>query len=390
MIELGERERALTVLHGAAEALLGHDHLLAALAACRRALWLNPSERRVLDTVRRIHARGSTRPGEAAPPLPPVSLVDQMPERDVSGLLGEALREGAFEVLAAPDPTAKPAKGSKPQLPLFGELPREAFVELVPRMGLRELQPGMALSEEGDGPDSLLVLVEGRADVLRTMQGKTQALGHLQSGAVLGELALILGAPRGARVLAATVCEVLEVFRDDLNQVAQAHPEVPRVVARFAQQRMARNLLATAPLFVGLPEAQRAELLGRFAPRVLQAGEKALVEGQKAEGLILVLAGELVVTKHSDGGEVTLSTLHEGDVVGEISLLTQMPATATVTAARRTAAAFLDREEVLRMIKEFPGARQYLEALSQRRLLGLSAALWPAEVLDADDLIETG
>jgi hypothetical protein len=42
------------------------------------------------------------------------------------------------------------------------------------------------------------------------------------------------------------------------------------------------------------------------------------------------------------------------------------------------------------MIKEVPGARQYLEALSQRRLLGLSAALWPAEVLDADDLIETG
>jgi CRP-like cAMP-binding protein len=130
-------------------------------------------------------------------------------------------------------------------------------------------------------------------------------------------------------------------------------------------------------------------VLARFAPRVLATGAKVLTEGELAPGLFLVLAGELVVQKKepTGNGVVTLGILHEGDVAGEISLLTHMPATATVAASRKTAVAFLSRADVVKLLSEFPPARQYLEALSQRRLLGISAALLPAEVLDADELI---
>src|SRR5438445_514706 len=55
MVELGERERALTALHVAAEGLLARDYLLSAIAACKQALHINPAEKRLGETLRKVH-----------------------------------------------------------------------------------------------------------------------------------------------------------------------------------------------------------------------------------------------------------------------------------------------------------------------------------------------
>src|SRR5262245_45197363 len=76
---LGEKERAVTSLHACAEGLLKRDYLLSAIAACKSALELSPTERRLKDTLNRIHARAERSvPGRAAvpPPLPPEPLFD--------------------------------------------------------------------------------------------------------------------------------------------------------------------------------------------------------------------------------------------------------------------------------------------------------------------------
>ena len=392
LVEMGERERALTVFHTAAEGLLGRDYLLSAIAACKLAFRLNPVEKRVVDTLRRIHARASaTAAGRAAgpPPAPLEALFDSPGDSDLSTLQGEELADRAFEALASPDPGAHADPNARPPLPLFADLESEAFVELCQRMTYREVAEGDYICREGDGGETIFILVAGKAEVVRSVAGEEKTLAFLTGGALLGELAVILGAPRGASVACVAACDVFEISRDDLNLVGKSHPSVPRALAEFAQKRMAKNLLATAPLFLGLPEGQRAEVLSRFTPRVLAPQERVLTEGEVSPGLFLVLAGELVVQKKdsSSTGVVTLGTLHEGDVAGEISLLTHLPATATVTATRKTAAAFLAHERALVLVREFPAARQYLEALSQRRLLGITAAVLPAEVLDADELI---
>src|SRR4029079_19341783 len=59
MAELGEKERAVMALHACAEGLLQRDYLLSAMAAIKQALDLSPKERRLNDTLVRIHARTS-------------------------------------------------------------------------------------------------------------------------------------------------------------------------------------------------------------------------------------------------------------------------------------------------------------------------------------------
>jgi CRP-like cAMP-binding protein len=182
--------------------------------------------------------------------------------------------------------------------------------------------------------------------------------------------------------------EVFEIRREHLNAVAKSFPSMPQVLANFAHKRMERNLTATSPLFQPMPESERAALFQRFSFRALQPGEKALVEGEHSPGLFLVLAGELVVQKDDPaGGAVRLGVLREGEVAGEISLLTGLRATATVMATRKTAAAFLARPAFDELVKAFPQTKAYLEQLSDRRLKQIGEALRPVEIIDADELV---
>ncbi|HYX92991.1 MAG TPA: cyclic nucleotide-binding domain-containing protein [Myxococcaceae bacterium] len=393
---LGEQERAANALHACAEGLLRRDYLLSAIAACKLALELTPNERRLRDTLVRIHSRAARDvPGRALvpPPLPPQALYDGHVPEDLMGLQGEELLNKAIEVLAAPDQGGSVDPHARPPLPLFADLDLDAFIDLVGRMGYHTVKAGQTIAKEGEGEgEAIWMVVAGRCEVARRIDGESRALGFLGGGSIFGEIALLTGAPPTATVTAVDETELFDIRRDALNAVARAHPAVPHVLAEFAQNRMSRNLMATSPLFQQVPEAERAKILSRFSFRAMQPGEKALVEGEHSPGLFLVLAGELVVQKDdpSGGGVVTLGLLREGDVAGEISMLTGLRATATVVATRKTATAFLGRDAFEALLKEHPEARTYLEGLSSRRLKQIGEALRPSEILDADELVVEG
>jgi CRP-like cAMP-binding protein len=306
-------------------------------------------------------------------------------------LQGEQLSDRAIEVLGSPDPGGQSNPDSRPPLPLFAELERDAFIDLVGRMAYRSVRADEKIVIEGEGGDAMHVLVAGKARVSRVTEGKPKALGMLGGGSIFGEISLLTGTPVAVSVTAEVDTELFELRREHLNAVARQHPSVPEALATFAQQRMARNLMTTAPLFLQIPEADRAALFQRFAFRALQPGEKALTEGEHSPGLFLVLAGELVVQKEDPaGGKVSLGVLREGEVAGEISLLHGLRATATVVATRKTATAFMERAAFAEFLRAFPDARSYLEQLSDRRLKQIGEALRPMEIIDADELVVEG
>src|SRR5262249_14048588 len=155
----------------------------------------------------------------------------------------------AIAVLAAPDNGAAADPAARPPLPLFAALERDAFVDLVSRMAYRSSKLDQTLSVEGRGGDALFVIVAGKTEVTRLVGGQPKTVGFLSGGSIFGELSLLTGAPPTATVRALTDVEYFEVSREDLNSVAKAYPTVTAALADFAQQRMARNLIATAPMF---------------------------------------------------------------------------------------------------------------------------------------------
>lgn len=389
--KLGENERAVAVLHACAEGLLRRDYLLSAIAACRQALPLAPREKRIRETLARIHARAARVIGGRAagpPPLPPESLYDGKTEADLMTLQGSDLSDQAILVLGAVDDTATTDPSARPPLPLFADLERDAFVDLVELVDYRELQEGEVICHEGQAIDRIFVLVAGKAEVTRQVDGEAKTLAFLGGGSIFGEISMLTGAAPTSTITAVSACDVLEIEREDLNVLARTFPSVPSVLTTFAQQRMARNLIATSPLFAVVPDVERAELLGRFDFRAVGAGEKIISEGEQVQGLVLVLAGELVVQKEDpEGGMVSLSILREGDIAGEIALLKGLRATATVAASRRTAVAVLGRAPFEQLLKQHPKIREFLDGLSERRLKMIGEAMRPVEILDADELV---
>jgi len=390
-VKLGENERAVTVLHACAEGLLKRDYLLSAIAACRQALPLAPRERRIQETLTRIHARAAKVIGGKAsgpPPLPPESLYDGKVDADLMTLQGSELADQAILVLAAVDSTATVDPEARPALPLFADLERDAFVELLELVDYRELKEGEVICTEGVATDRIFVLVAGKAEVSRVVNNEAKTLAFLGGGSIFGEISMLTGAAPSSTITAVSACDVLEIEREDLNQLARSFPSVPAVLATFAQGRMARNLIATSPLFAIVPEVERAELLGRFDFKALAPGEKVITEHEPVHSLVLVLAGELVVQKEDpEGGSISLSILREGDIAGEIALLKGLRATATVIASRKTAVATLGRVDFEALLKQHPKIRDFLDGLSERRLKMIGEAMRPVEILDADELV---
>ncbi|HEY1086999.1 MAG TPA: cyclic nucleotide-binding domain-containing protein [Archangium sp.] len=389
--KLGETERAVAVLHACAEGLLKRDYLLSAIAACRLALPMAPKEKRIRETLSRIHARAARVIGGRAagpPPLPPESMYDGKVETDLMTLNGSDLSDQAISVLGAVDSSASADPEARPPLPLFADLERDAFVDLIETLDYRELKEGEVVCKEGQATDRIFVLVAGKAEVTRQVDGEAKTLAFLGGGSIFGEISLLTGAPPTSTITAVSDCDVLEIEREDLNQLARSYPSVPLVLANFAQLRMARNLVGTSPLFAPVPEQERPQLLTRFEFRALSPGEKAITEGEPVQGLVLVLAGELVVQKEDPGGGmVSLSILREGDIAGEIALLKGLRATATVAASRKTAIATLARGPFEELLKQHPKIRDYLDGLSDRRLKMIGEAMRPVEILDADELV---
>lgn len=84
--------------------------------------------------------------------------------------------------------------------------------------------------------------------------------------------------------------------------------------------------------FSDLPD----DLLDRLCLGVTQVdvgpGDVVLAEGDPADAMYVVVAGELQVTKSSEGRQVVVSVVGPGEVQGELALLDETPRTATVTA----------------------------------------------------------
>jgi CRP-like cAMP-binding protein len=271
-----------------------------------------------------------------------------------------------------------------PTVPLFSDLPRDAFIELFERCPLRRFGPGELIIEQGTRGDAFYVICEGSVRVFRVDvdNGQRQDLATLEGGACFGEMALLSGAPRTASVEGASEdTQLLEISAPVLAELSRRYPLVASALKKFVRQRMLTNVMNTSALFRPFNRKDRRTLVERFRARDVERDAVIIRDGDRTDGLYVVLSGEVEVSK--DG--ILLTRLKEGDLFGEISLLQKTPATATVTATRHTTLLRLPREDFDTLISSHPQILVLISELSDERLqrtqrvLGAAVSGQPAE-----------
>ena len=117
--------------------------------------------------------------------------------------------------------------GALRSVELFARLDEAALAKLASVARPRSFDKGQLLFVEGDPGDSLLVLVSGSVAVFRTSSaGDRAGLTVLEPPDVLGEVALLDGAPRSASVEATAPTTVLTVSRAEFLSLLRSQPSV--------------------------------------------------------------------------------------------------------------------------------------------------------------------
>ncbi|NVI99164.1 cyclic nucleotide-binding domain-containing protein [Myxococcus sp. AM009] len=295
--------------------------------------------------------------------------------------ISDGLEEEIYSLTEEVPPEAT-SLDALPTIPLFSDLPRDAFIELFERCPLRRFGPGERIIDQGSHGDAFYVICEGAVRVFRTEDGQRHDLATLEGGAFFGEMALLSGAARTASVESASDdSQLLEISAGVLAELSRSHPQVALALKKFCRQRMLTNVMNTSKLFRLFERKDRRDLVERFRSRDVERDAVVIRDGDPTDGLYVVLSGEVEVRK--DGH--LLTQLREGEVFGEISLLQKTPATATVTATRHTTLLRLPRADFDALISSHPQILALISDLSDERLRRTQRVLTEAGV--EEDLI---
>jgi len=126
--------------------------------------------------------------------------------------------------------------------------------------------------------------------------------------------------------------------------------------------------LKASTLFSSFEREALVEILASTELRSYEVGDIIVTEGEHGSSLFLMVGGKVkVFTRTDDGRNLQLAELGPGDFFGEVSLLSDKPRTATITARTQVTAIELDRESIDRIAANHPEVRTVLEDFYEQR-----------------------
>ena len=114
------------------------------------------------------------------------------------------------------------------------------------------------------------------------------------------------------------------------------------------------ELLRDIPLFrkIGL---SRLKLLAFASERLYYDDDQFLFrEGDEGDAAFIILNGTAVVSIEASSGPVEIARLKKGGIVGEISILCDVPRTATVQAKNSLSTLKVNKDTFFHLVAEFP------------------------------------
>lgn len=356
-VKLGKKGDAAKVYEDVARRYAQKGLFFKASAVCRLLVGIDPAHQRTQEYIAAMYAKDSVRKplGKAAVPATPAPAPAPAPvEVDID-----------IEVEEPVVPSA--AAAALPTIPLFSTLTQEELREVLSTaMEVRAFAPGEVVVLEGAPGDSMFALVEGSASVFRGWgTGQQRRVAQVAAGDIFGEAAMVSGAPRLATVVADGDAVALEIRREAMAAIIGRHPLVGQRVDEFYRERLLANVLRASPILRSLPEADKQALAASFQPCTFVDGQRVISEGQPADSVYLLLRGVCAVS-HQSGSRYP--DLREGDLFGEVSVLTDGAATASVTAAGPVLTLRLSAGEFKTRVMREPEARHAVEKLVKARL----------------------
>jgi CRP-like cAMP-binding protein/Fe-S-cluster-containing hydrogenase component 2/thioredoxin reductase len=178
----------------------------------------------------------------------------------------------------------------------------------------------------------------------------------LEAGNFFGEMGLISGRRRSAKVRAGKNCILVETPSRTMLKLLASVDAVRRELDAVALRRAVRKYVAA-----DVSEEQLSQLIEGSSIRKYKAGDALFNEGDKPDGLYLIRKGSVMVSRSLGGRDVVLSYVSAGNYVGEMALMRSAPRSATVRAAVPAEAIVLAAGKVTDVLALNTGMRGQLD-----------------------------
>ncbi|MBF2051857.1 MAG: cyclic nucleotide-binding domain-containing protein [Candidatus Sericytochromatia bacterium] len=277
----------------------------------------------------------------------------------------------------------------------------EACLQGVARQLQRQsVRAGETLMQEGEPGSCLYFVASGRFRIYRQQGAEVQTVATLQSGDVIGEMALVHAEPRSASVTALEDAQVLRLDRQAFLKVSEKHPELGKRLKILAyerqyllrkretvqqqqvldkvQARMALRQLRKLRLLQHAPEALFEQLSQKVRTRAFLAHKTVFAQDESAESLYFICLGTVSIERHGE----SLAQLGEGELFGEMAWLLQQPRNASAITRSYCKLLELDHADFAEVLQDYPAVAKALQALVSQRQQALENqdALWAEPV----------
>ena len=159
---------------------------------------------------------------------------------------------------------------------------------------------------------------------------------------------------------------LIRTFNSDTNP---SRPVRPSPLTRSAIPDMPLDMLdkiRSFPLFQSAPDTFLAAIGAHIRPQMHTAHDYILTEGDDAKAMYWLYRGAVAVT--SRDGESTYAELRAGSFFGEIGVLMSIPRTATIVAKTKCLLVVLKKEDLAKVLPDFPEVEQAIRDEAQERL----------------------
>ena len=102
--------------------------------------------------------------------------------------------------------------------------------------------------------------------------------------------------------------------------------------------------LRKSPLFQGLSDEELQQLMDNAKPVSLKAGEALMRQGEPGDSAFVVVSGAFEIQKQSGQSIIKIDVRNQGDVLGEMALLSSTTRTATVMAVKDSETLCISKE----------------------------------------------
>jgi len=123
------------------------------------------------------------------------------------------------------------------QSKIFGLLDSAGLKELVNLGEQKEIPAGDTVIREGEWDATFYLLLEGTVEILIDKFGSPHNVGSLETGAVFGEIAALVGENRTATVIATTDITVLAFDGEQIQGVLSKYPVVREAIMKLGLKR---------------------------------------------------------------------------------------------------------------------------------------------------------